>query len=341
MTDKSLLKALRGETSSTPPIWFMRQAGRYLSEYKAVRAQAGSFLNLCYDPEKAAEVTLQPIRRFHFDAAILFADILLVPQALGQDLAFVENEGPRLDPIPDREGLLRLREELDLSQLGRVYETVRRVKEGLPPDVALIGFCGAPWTVATYMVSGGKDRLPALLWARRDPEGFDLLMDRLVRVSIDYLCGQIDAGAEVVQVFDSWAGELPPDLFGRLCVEPMRAITAGVKARHPDVPVIAFPRGAGSRITSTLAIRADGLGLDTGEDPKVVRQLIGGRIALQGNLDPIALLTGGAALDSAVDAVCEAMDGYPYIFNLGHGIRPDTPPEHVAQTIARIRNRTA
>ncbi|GGE28825.1 uroporphyrinogen decarboxylase [Agaricicola taiwanensis] len=339
MADKPLLQTLRGEITATPPIWFMRQAGRYLPEYRAVRSEAGSFLDLCYAPDKAAEVTLQPIRRFHFDAAILFADILLVPQALGQDLSFVENEGPRLDPVQSREDILRLSEDLDLSRLGRVYETVSRVKEGLPPGVALIGFCGAPWTVATYMVSGGKDRLPALLWARRDPEGFGLLVDRLVAASIDYLSGQIVAGAEVVQIFDSWAGELPPDLFAAFCVAPMRAITAAVKERHPGVPVIAFARGAGTRTASTLSIGADGLGLDTGEDPRVVRQLVGPRIALQGNLDPLALLVGGTALDRAVDAVCDAMEGSPYVFNLGHGIRPDTPPDNVARAIARVRNR--
>lgn len=337
MSDKPILKALRGEAVSTPPIWFMRQAGRYLPEYRAVRAKAGSFLNLCYSPEDAAEVTLQPIRKFHFDAAILFADILLIPQALGQELAFVEGEGPKLDPISSASELSRLSEKLDLTKLGRVYETVQRVKEALPSDVTLIGFCGAPWTVATYMVSGGKDRLPALLWARRDPEGFSQLMDHLVAVSIDYLSGQIEAGAEVVQIFDSWAGELPPDLFDRFCVEPMKAITLGIKARHPGIPVIAFPRGAGSRMAATLAIGAEGLGLDTGEDPQAVRRLVGSRITLQGNLDPLALLAGGQVLDRAVDYVRAGMGNGPYIFNLGHGIRPDTPAESVTRVIGRLR----
>jgi uroporphyrinogen decarboxylase len=334
---KPILAALAGSAQEIPPVWFMRQAGRYLPEYRALRAEAGSFLDLCYAPRLAAEVTLQPIRRFHFDAAILFADILLVPHALGQDLSFVENEGPRLRPVSSDEDLLSLNQELDQDRVGRVYETVERVRSGLPPDVTLIGFCGAPWTVATYMVSGGKDRPAAGLLARREPEFFQRLINRLVAVSIDYLAGQIRAGAEVVQIFDSWAGELAPDLFQRWCVEPMRAITEGIRTRCPGVPVIAFPRGAGSKLAATALIGAEGIGLDTAEDPQVARQVLGERVTLQGNLDPLALIAGGAVLDQAVDDVRSRMAGGAYIFNLGHGIRPDTPPEHVAQVLSRIR----
>jgi uroporphyrinogen decarboxylase len=334
---KPLLAALEGASQKVPPVWFMRQAGRYLPEYRALRAEAGSFLDLCYAPKLAAQVTLQPIERFEFDAAILFADILLVPHALGQDLTFVENEGPRLKPVTSDQDLLTLREDLDMDRVGRVYETVERVRAALPAGVALIGFCGAPWTVATYMVGGGKDRPAAGLWARRDPEGFGRLIDRIVSVSIDYLVGQIAAGAEVVQIFDSWAGELAPDLFQRWCVEPMRAITAGVHDRCPGIPVIAFPRGAGSQLAATAAIGAEGIGLDTAEDPRVARSVLGNRITLQGNLDPLALIAGGRTLDAAVDNVRAAMGHGPYIFNLGHGIRPDTPPEHVAQVLNHIR----
>ncbi len=337
IAEKPLLAVLGGATLKRPPVWFMRQAGRYLPEYRSIRAQAGSFLNLCYNPELAAEVTLQPIERFHFDAAILFADILLVPHALGQDLSFVENEGPRLTPIANVGDLSRLRNGLDQDRVGRVYETVKLVRERLPADVALIGFCGAPWTVATYMVSGGKDRSAALLWALRDPDGFAKLIDRLVSASVDYLCHQIDAGAEAVQIFDSWAGELSPALFSRWCIEPVKAIMKGVKARHPLVPVIAFPRGAGSKTSILSELGADAIGIDTAEDPVAVRSLLGKTVPLQGNLDPLALIAGGRTLDDAIAHVLSAMSGGPHIFNLGHGIRPDTPIEHVEQAVRRIR----
>lgn len=336
MAEKPLLDVLGGKRLQRPPVWFMRQAGRYLSEYRALRARAGSFLDLCYAEEMAAEVTLQPIRRFGFDAAILFSDILVVPHALGQGLAFAEGEGPVLPPLATKEDVVSLRDELDPDKVGRVYATVARVRSQLPPEVTLIGFCGAPWTVATYMVSGGKDRLPAMLMARRDPGLFGHLIDKLVEQSVIYLSGQIAAGAEAVQIFDSWAGELAPDQFERWCVRPIKAIVTTLKQLHPAVPVIAFPRGAGSMLDRFRDLGVAGIGLDTADDPVFARSVLGPDVALQGNLDPIALLAGGAALDGAVDAVLERFSG-PHIFNLGHGIRPDTPIAHVEQVLRRLR----
>ncbi len=340
MAEKPLLRVLAGQTLDPPPVWFMRQAGRYLAEYRALRAQAGSFLDLCYAPALAAEVTLQPIRRFGFDAAILFSDILVVPHALGQELTFVEGEGPRLPPITDEAGLAELRTTLDENRAGRVYETVSRVKADLPPGVALIGFCGAPWTVSTYMVGGGVDRGAAALWARRDPKGFGRLIERIEDASVEYLSGQAAAGAEALQLFDSWAGELAPDLFHELSIAPMRRMTARLKARHPGIPVIAFPRGAGSQMAAVAGIGADAIGIDTAEDPAAVRKVLGASAVLQGNLDPLALIAGGEGLDRAVDAVLDGMAGGPFVFNLGHGIRQETPIASVERALARIR-RTA
>jgi uroporphyrinogen decarboxylase len=337
---KPVLAVLDGQRCPAPPIWMMRQAGRYLAEYRAVRAQAGSFLDLCFNPELAAEVTLQPIRRFHFDAAILFSDILVVPHALGQSVTFEAGEGPRLDPIEDARGLGRLREGLDQDALAPVYETIGRVRAALPNDVALLGFCGAPWTVATYMVAGrGTDnQAPARLFAYRDPEGFARLIDRLVQASADYLVRQLSAGAEAVQIFDTWAGVLPPEEFERWCVAPTLRIVQQVRQAVPDARIIAFPRGVGSLLAGFVdQVPVNAVGLDWSVDRAFVRERVQAKVAVQGNVDPLALLAGGAALDRAVDAALAAFQDGPFIFNLGHGILPETPIAHVSQMIARVR----
>jgi uroporphyrinogen decarboxylase len=318
----------------------MRRAGRYLPEYRQVREQAGSFLKLCFNPELAAEVTLQPIRRFGFDGAILFSDILVVPHALGQEVTFEAGEGPRLDALADRGALARLSNQLDGAIVGSVYETVRQVKHSLHPDVTFLGFCGAPWTVATYMVAGrgGDDQAAARLLAYQDPEGFQLLVDRLVETSIDYLVGQIEAGVDAVQIFDTWAGVLPDAEFRRWSVAPIARITAGVRERTPGVPVIVFPRGAGARLAWFVENGApEALGLDWMAEAGFVSREIQPRAAVQGNVDPLVLKAGGKALDAAVDHVLEAYSAGRLIFNLGHGILPDTPIAHVEQMVARVR----
>lgn len=340
---KPVLRVLDGETLDVPPVWMMRQAGRYLPEYRAVRAGANGFLDLCYTPELAAEVTLQPIRRFGFDAAILFSDILVVPDALGQPVRFVEGEGPRLDPLTGRDGLASLLPEIDLDRLGPVFETIRLVKGALPPSVALLGFCGAPWTVATYMIAGRgtPEQLPARLWAYRDPEGFGLLIDRLVDASARYLCAQIDAGVDAVQIFDSWAGILPPAEFRRWAMEPVARIVSLVRARHPAARIIGFPRGAGTLYeTYVREMAVDAVGLDWTVDTAWARDTLQPIRAVQGNLDPVVLIAGGAALDAAVDAILADLGHGPLIFNLGHGITPETPIGHVEQMLARIRSWT-
>jgi uroporphyrinogen decarboxylase len=337
---KPLLAVLKGGHAASPPIWMMRQAGRYLPEYRAVREQAGSFLDLCFNPELAAEVTLQPLRRFGFDGAILFSDILVVPHALGQTVAFEAGEGPRLDPLGDAGGLSRLSGALDEAIVGKVYEAVARIKEQLPETTALIGFCGAPWTVATYMVAGrgGDDQVAARLFAYRDPDGFSRLIDLIVEASIAYLLGQIRAGVEAVQIFDTWAGVLPDAQFRAWSVEPIGRIVAGVKAVAPDIPVIVFPKGAGTRLAATVAgTGADAVGLDWTADAAFVTREIQPQVAVQGNVDPIALLAGGKALDAAVDATLEAYGRGRLVFNLGHGILPPTPIAHVEQMVARVR----
>lgn len=320
----------------------MRQAGRYLPEYRAVREKAGSFLDLCFTPELATEVTLQPIRRFNLDAAILFSDILVVPHALGQTVSFVTGEGPRLTPAIDGDNVAAFAKRLDLSTLAPVFETIRRVKPALPAHVALLGFCGAPWTVATYMVAGQgtPDQGPARLMAYRDPAGFARLIDALTDASIDYLVGQLKSGVDAVQVFDTWAGILPPEEFERWCVEPMRRIVAGVRSSVPGGKIIGFPRGAGASLLRYVErVEVDAVGLDWSIDRDFARREIQSRVAVQGNLDPIALLAGGEALDRAVDAVLAAFAEGPFIFNLGHGILPETPVAHVEQMLRRVRGR--
>ena len=323
-----------------PPVWFMRQAGRYLPEYRELRAKAGSFLDLCFTPEWAAEVTLQPIRRFHFDAAILFSDILVVPHALGRTVTFEAGEGPRLEPLDDAAKLGTLAASADDEVFAPVYEAVRRVKAALPAGVALLGFCGAPWTVATYMVAGRgtPDQAPARILAYREPEGFARMIDILVEVSSRYLVEQLKAGADAVQIFDTWAGVLPPAEFARWSIAPTRAIIENVRREIPDAKIIGFPRGAGASLGAYVdQVPVNALSLDWTAEPAFVRERIQSRVAVQGNLDPLVLLAGGAALNRAVDDILENYGRGPLIFNLGHGILPETPIAHVEQTLRRIR----
>ncbi len=339
--NKKFLLVFDGQIPDTPPIWLMRQAGRYLEEYRAIRAQAGSFLDLCYTPDYAIEVTLQPIRRFNFDAAILFSDILVVPHALGQHLEFVEGEGPRLEPIRNVSEISRLNPNSVNDRFAKVYEAVRGIRSQLSLDKALIGFCGAPYTVATYMIAGKgtPDQAETRQWAFRDPEGFGMLIDKLIETSTDYLCGQIKAGVDVVQIFDSWSGPLPDDQFRRWVVQPTRRIVDAVHKKHPDVPVIGFPRASSANAVEYIAeTGVNGIGFDTSAPLALMSGDLGSdRVVRQGNLDPLLLLTGGPALDERVRQICNAMRGRPFIFNLGHGILPPTPPEHVTRLIELVR----
>jgi uroporphyrinogen decarboxylase len=338
---KPLCDVLDGKRQAVPPVWMMRQAGRYLPEYRALREKAGSFLQLCFTPEWAAQVTLQPVKRFGFDAAILFSDILVIPHALGRDLRFVEGEGPRLDPLTDGAAVARLPMRAATDKLAPVYETVRRVKAQLPPQTALIGFCGAPWTVATYMIAGQgtPDQAPARLFAYREPEAFAKLIEILIDNSVDYLAAQLETGADAVQIFDTWAGVLPPDQFARWCIAPTQQIVVKLRQRAPGAKIIGFPRGAGSNMVRYLeGVAVDAVGLDWTVDLAIVRDYIQKRKPVQGNLDPLVLRAGGAALDGAVDAIMAALAGGPLIFNLGHGILPDTPIAHVEQMLRRVRH---
>jgi len=333
-----LLAVLSGERRDPPPVWLMRQAGRYLPEYRALRAEKGGFLDLCYDPAAAAEVTLQPLRRFGFDGAILFSDILVVPHAMGQRLWFEAGEGPRLAP-PLLDGLLDGLP-ADPALLRPVYETVRRVRAALPPTVAMLGFAGSPWTVATYMVAGqgSKDQAPARRLAYRDPQAFGRLVDAIVAVTADYLVGQVDAGVQAVQLFDSWAGSLAPDQFRAWVVEPNARLAALVRARRPGVPVIGFPKGAGAKLPDYVAAMApDAVGLDETVDPAWADAALPPGLPVQGNLDPLALHAGGPALARAVAAIRAAFARRPHVFNLGHGILPDTPVSHVDALLAMVR----
>ena len=337
---KLFLRALAGQACERPPFWLMRQAGRYLPEYRATRAQAGSFLELCYNPALAAEVTLQPLRRYGMDAAILFSDILVVPHALGQELDYLEGEGPRLDPVRTPADLARLSAERLTERLGPVYETVRRLTKEIPDTTALIGFAGAPWTVAAYMVEGGGSKEFAKVkgWAYRDPEGFGALMDLLVEATIAHLGAQIGAGAEAVQLFDSWAGVLPAPEFRRWVIEPTRRIAAALKARHPGVPLIGFPRQAGVLYADyAVETGVDALGLDTSVPVEWAALALQTKLPVQGNLDPLMLAAGGEALATAARHILATLAPGPFVFNLGHGVVQSTPPEHVGQLAALIR----
>jgi len=335
---KPLLAVLNGGKADRKPIWLMRQAGRYLPEYRALRAEKGGFLALVYDSDAAAEITLQPIRRFGFDGAILFSDILIVPYAMGQDLAFEAGEGPRLSPTLLESDLDALRPVP--GRLEAIYATVEKVKAELPPETTFLGFAGSPWTVATYMVAGrgSKDQGEARRMAYADPGRFGAAIERLEAMTVDYLSGQIEAGVEAVQLFDSWAGSLSPAQFERWVIAPNARIVAALKARHPDVPVIGFPKGAGGKLPAyARETGVDALGLDETVDPEWAARELPENMPVQGNLDPLALIAGGEALESAVARIISAFEGRPHVFNLGHGILPDTPIAHVEQLLALVR----
>lgn len=337
---KPMLRVLRGETLSPPPIWLMRQAGRYLPEYRALRQQTGGFLDLCYQPESAAEATLQPVRRFGMDAAILFSDILLIPQALGQKLWFEPGEGPRLTPIRTRAAASALTSEGLAERLAAVYRAIRLVAEALPASTALIGFAGAPWTVATYMIEGGpsQDFVETRDWLARDPAGLAILFDRLIEATSAHLVAQIEAGAEVVQLFDTWAGVVPPEVFDRVVIDPTRRIVESLRRHYPDTPVIGFPRGIGSlyrRYFAETGVTA--LSIDATVPCDLAAKSLQPFGPIQGNLDPHLLVAGGDALERAVGAILSTLGKGPFIFNLGHGVLPETPPEHVAQLVELVR----
>ena len=339
---KTLLRALAGEVLPTPPIWMMRQAGRYLPEYRATRAEAGDFLSLCYNSDLAAEVTLQPIRRYGFDAAILFADILLLPQALGADLWFVTGEGPRLSTITGPEGMRGLKGKDDIHEhLAPVYETVRILSRELPKETALIGFAGAPWTVATYMIAGRgtPDQGPAHALREGDTATFEALIDLLTTSTIEYLSMQVDAGAEVVKLFDSWAGSLKGDAFAKYALDPAKRIISELKSRHPGLPVIAFPREAGENYMGfAKAVGADCLAIDNSVSADWAAEALQPDSCIQGNLAPGHMVGGGQALVDETRRIVEAFRNGPHIFNLGHGITPDADPENVQLMIDTVRN---
>lgn len=338
---KRLIDALTDLPVDRPPFWFMRQAGRYLPEYRKVRAQVGDFLELCYTPSAAAEVTLQPIRRYGMDAAILFADILLIPDALGQKLEYREGEGPVLEPIRTAAGIAALGPGAIHERLAPVYETVDRVSGALPEGTALIGFAGSPWTVASYMVEGhgSKEFQETRLWAMRDPQTFGALIDLLTEATTEYLGRQIEAGADAVQLFDSWSGVLSEDQFTRWCTGPTRSIVGRLKLRYPDVPVIGFPRGAGAKTAEYAAATGiDGVGIDTSMPTRWAARALQTTVTVQGNLDPLAVVVGGRAMEDQARDILAALSNGPFIFNLGHGIVPQTPPEHVAALSDLIRN---
>ena len=342
-SDKPILNALRGHAVEPRPVWLMRQAGRYLPEYREIRSKAADFLNLCLTPSLASEITLQPIRRFGFDAAILFADILVIPHALGQKVWFAEGEGPRLDPLT-AEAIRKLNPDRIRSTLSPILETVDRVKTALPKATALIGFAGAPWTVATYMIAGrGADESAAArLFAYRNPQAFSELLDVLVETTADYLMAQIEAGAEIVQIFESWSGTIPVGELDKFSLLPIARIIKRVREFSPSTPVIVFPRGAGANYTRyAVETGANAISVDQHTSLAFAAKTFPATTVLQGNLDPLALIAGGSALEKAVDEIKKQTQGRAHIFNLGHGIRPETPVEHVAQLLGMIRGPAA
>ncbi|BAV65248.1 uroporphyrinogen decarboxylase [Sphingobium cloacae] len=335
---KPLLAVLQGERRAVPPMWLMRQAGRYLPEYRELRARKGGFLELVYDSAAAAEVTLQPLRRFGFDGAILFSDILIVPYAMGQDLWFEAGEGPRLAPILGETALSALKP--DWSRFDAVYETVRQVKAALDPDVTFLGFAGSPWTIATYMVAGqgSRDQGAARRLAYGDPARFGAIIDAIVEATVVYLDGQVRAGVEAVQLFDSWAGSLAPLQFERWVIEPNARIVEKLKALHPTIPVIGFPKGAGAKLADyARGTGVDAVGVDETVDPHWADRALPEGLPVQGNLDPLALIAGGEAVERAVDNIRAAFANRPHIMNLGHGILPDTPIDHVEALLSYVR----
>ncbi len=339
-SDKLLLRALKGETLKRPPVWLMRQAGRYLPEYRATRTKAGSFLDLCYNPDLAVEVTLQPIRRFGFDAAILFSDILVVPHALGQNLRFEEGRGPLLDAIVNDDDMARLAMDQFHARLKPVYAAVSGIRAALPPETALIGFAGAPWTVASYMIEGGssRDYAKTKAWSYQRPESFQRLMNLLIDATASYLIAQIEAGAEVIQIFDSWASALDHASLLRWSLQPMKAIVDRVRMSHPEVPFIVFPRGCGAGYLDFARNPfMHGLSLDPSVPLDWAFTQLQGRIALQGNLDPQLVVAGGEPMRDAAAKILDTWGHGPFVFNLGHGIVPETPPAHVEALVKQVQ----
>ena len=335
---RPLLSVLRGERRTPPPIWLMRQAGRYLPEYRALRADKGGFLELVNDSDAAAEVTLQPIRRFGFDGAILFSDILVIPHALGQHLEFLVGEGPKLTPRLVDAQLAALTAVPE--RLAPVYGTVQRVAAALPPETTFLGFAGSPWTVATYMVAGegSREQAEARRYAYRDPDGFGAIITAIETATLDYLSGQIDAGVHAVQLFDSWAGSLSPAQYEQWVIAPTARLVTALKARHPDTPIIGFPKGSGGKLAAyARETGVDALGIDETVDPVWAHASLPADLPVQGNLDPLALIAGGEGLTQAADRILTAFRDRPHVFNLGHGILPDTPIAHVEQLLAYVR----
>ncbi|MFB9353323.1 uroporphyrinogen decarboxylase [Sneathiella chinensis] len=339
-----MLQAVNGEKTDRPPFWLMRQAGRYLPEYRATRAEAGSFLDLCYSPKLAEEVTLQPLRRYDMDAAILFADILLIPDALGQPLAYKEGEGPVLDPIRSESDLKSLSLDNLHTRLAPVYETVDRLSGSIPDHCTLIGFAGAPWTVATYMVEGrgSKDYVNIKKWMYSDPAGFSKLIDILVETTVEYLTKQVEAGAEIIQIFDTWAGVLPDNEFNTWVIQPTKRIVDSLRQRFPGLPIIGFPKGVGGNLDAFVkGTGVSAVSLDTGVSLDWAAATIQPQVTVQGNLDPILLVTGGQAMVDRIHHIHQTLKNGPFIFNLGHGIIPQTPPENVAllaETVKGLKN---
>jgi uroporphyrinogen decarboxylase len=339
-TDKPLLAVLRGERRDPVPMWLMRQAGRYLPEYRALRAERGGFLDMAYDPEAAAEITMQPLRRFPMDGAILFSDILIVPHAIGMDLTFVAGEGPRLSPPLSNAALEGLQPVLE--RLEPIWRTVARVKAALSPETTLLGFAGSPWTVATYMVAGqgSREQAEARSLAYQDAGKFEAIIRRIEAVTLDYLTGQVEAGADAVQLFDSWAGSLAPAEFERWVIAPTARLVAAFRARHPDTPVIGFPKGAGGKLRAYAdETGVQAIGLDETVDPVWADRELPAGLPVQGNLDPLALIEGGEQLERAVNRILDALAGRPHIFNLGHGIQQTTPIAHVEQLVELVKGR--
>ena len=338
---KLLLRTLQGDCGDRAPVWLMRQAGRYLPEYRALRSKAKDFIAFCLNPELATEVTLQPVRRFGVDGAILFADILLVPHALGQSVSFIEGEGPRLEPLGDAHALSHLSCSRMSESLAPVMQTLRAVRAAMPPQTTLIGFAGAPWTVATYMIEGqgGTDyeRSRRMMWGA--PELFKAIIDRLVDATILYLIAQIDAGAETIQLFDSWAGAVPASLFEAAVIDPTARIVSAIKRQHPEIPIIGFPRAAGSQLARyAVATGVDAVGVDHLTDIQSTSVALPKRVALQGNLDPVALLVGGVAMENEARRLLTTMRGRHFVFNLGHGVLQQTPVENVTTLVNLVKD---
>lgn len=338
--DKPLLDVLRGERRDPPPIWLMRQAGRYLPEYRALRAEKGGFLDLVYDPAAAADVTLQPLRRFAFDGAILFSDILIVPHAIGQDLWFEAGEGPRLAPTMAEARIRDLKPRME--RLAPIYDTVRRVRAELSPETTFLGFAGSPWTVATYMIAGrgSREQAEARALAYADPGKMHAILDVIANVTVEYLSGQVEAGVDAVQLFDSWAGSLAPAQFERFVIARTAWIVAELRKRHPQITIIGFPKGASGKLAAyARETGVDAIGLDETVDPAWANRELPSGMPVQGNLDPLALRAGGEPLREAVDRILDALGGRPHIFNLGHGISQDTPVEHVEELVRQVKGK--